>query len=224
MIKLKNILAENMLRFGTKNLNESEKHRLIESGSTEPGDPSQSTVDLSTEFSALNTALKTYNQQFDSIVGVDPGLFLRQSTKVPGDLLFTSNQIQRLMSGNGYVLKYNIPTKKLSRYTPEYTYKTDNGGIGKAEAHVYNFSKLDANNIGVSRSVGIWRHPIIGGVNFKKEKQTEKVKAAAITVGQAIFDFLNAFTTKNVPSNYVPIKMQNFADGTSEFILGTPEQ
>lgn len=30
MIKLKNILAENMLRFGVKNLSESDKHRLME--------------------------------------------------------------------------------------------------------------------------------------------------------------------------------------------------
>lgn len=189
---------------------------------TTPGDPSQSTVDLSTEYSALKSALDTYNSAFEGITGVNPGLFLRESTKNPGELLITSNQAQRSHGGNGFVLKYKIPTKQLIRYTPEYTYKGKDGGTYKAESNVYNM-KLDATDIGANRSSGIWRHPITGGVDFKKEKETEKVRSIALTVGQAIVDFFNAFTTKNVPSNYVLTRQQGFDDGSSEFILGPPE-
>ena len=57
MIRLKNILAENMLRFGSKNLSESDKRRL-QSLLTEATETLDSSV-IKTGAQALNTLIKT---------------------------------------------------------------------------------------------------------------------------------------------------------------------
>jgi len=212
MIKLKNILAENMLRFGTKNLNESEKHRLIESGSTEPGDPSQSTVDLSTDYATLKSALTTYNSTVKSVMGVDPGLFLRSANEKPSQLLITSGQRQDdggQPGGDNFVLKYDIPSGVLKRR------------VATKPVSFYTVP-LDGNNIGTGKGYGIWFYGLNNDLIEKKgEKKKEQVKSAANVAGAAIAAFFSKVQT-SVPKNYVVNQSRAYADGSAEYIFGPP--
>lgn len=187
---MKNILAENMLRFGSKNLTESERKNLQRLVEADPGDPSQAAIDLSTEYSTLYTALTTYNSTFKSITGVDPGLFLRASNKAPSQLLITSNKRQNdsgQSAGDNFVLKYDIPTGVLKRR------------VGTEPPSFYTM-QLDGNSIGTSKG-GIWYYAVPENIK-SKEKKVEQLKAAANTAGAAIAEFFKAVQTK-VPKNYV---------------------
>ena len=73
--QMKNILAENMLRFGPRNLSESEKRnlqKLVEQ--TEPGDPSQATVDLTSDITSLKTACMAFNNDIKNKLKIDTEL------------------------------------------------------------------------------------------------------------------------------------------------------
>ena len=72
---MKNILAENMLRFGPRNLSESEKRNLQRLVEADPGDPSQSTVNLTADITALKTACAAFNTATTKIYGTNPELF-----------------------------------------------------------------------------------------------------------------------------------------------------
>lgn len=61
MIKMKNILAENMLRFGPRNLSESERKNLQKLSEAEPGDPSQAVIDLQPLVDKLKNHLIQFN-------------------------------------------------------------------------------------------------------------------------------------------------------------------
>jgi len=72
MIKLKNILAENMLRFGTKNLSETMKRALLEFDPNypsekivRPGDPSQKSVTITTELTAVDSAIESFVAEYN---------------------------------------------------------------------------------------------------------------------------------------------------------------
>jgi hypothetical protein len=76
MIKLKNILAENMFRFGTKNLSESDKRRLREMHykalnlmeqevEKYPEDPSQQSIAITTEFTAVQAAAESFAAEYN---------------------------------------------------------------------------------------------------------------------------------------------------------------
>ena len=179
-------------------------------GTTTPGDPSQSTVDLSTDYATLKSALATYNNTFNSVMGVDPGLFLRSSNKVPSQLLITSNTRQDdggQPGGDNFVLRYDIPTGVLKRR------------VGTKPVSFYTVP-LDGNNIGTGKGYGIW----FFGLNtdlMKKEKKVEQVKAAANIAGAAIATFFSKVQT-SVPKNYVVTNDRAFADGSAEYIFGPP--
>jgi hypothetical protein len=188
---MKNILAENMLRFGSKNLTESEKINLQRLVETDPGDPSQAAVDLSTEYGTLRSALATYNSTFKGITGVDPGLFLRSSNAKPSQLLITSAKRQDdsgQSAGDNFVLRYDIPTAVLKRR------------VGTQPPSFYTL-QLDGNSIGTSKGGGIWHYAVPENIK-SKEKKVEQIKAAANTAGAAIAEFFKAVQTK-VPKNYV---------------------
>ena len=71
---MKNILAENMLRFGPRNLTESEKRNLQRLTEADPGDPSQSTVDLTADMTALKSACTAFNNDLKSKLKIDTEL------------------------------------------------------------------------------------------------------------------------------------------------------
>lgn len=180
-------------------------------GTTTPGDPSQSTVDLSTDYATLKSALATYNNTVNSVMGVDPGLFLRSSNKAPSQLLITSGGRQddsgQGTSGDNFVLRYEIPTGVLKRR------------VGTKPPTFYTL-KLDGNEIGTGANKGIW----FFGLNqdlMKKEKKVEQVKAAANVAGAAIAAFFSKVQT-SVPKNYVVTNDRAFADGSAEYIFGPP--
>jgi hypothetical protein len=204
---MKNILAENLLRFGVKNLKESDKQRLKEA---DPGDPSQSTVDLSADYASLKSALATYNSTIKSITGFDPGLFLRAANKNPTDLLITSATRQTKKNGDGYHLKWqpNNPNKIWVFFPPTEKFSGDELTIN-----------LDGKSIG-SSSYGLWKY---SGVNANNEKQVAKVKQAADTLGNAIVQFFNKVQS-SVPKNYIITKSRAYDDGTAELIFGAAEQ
>lgn len=198
MIKLKNILAENMFRFGTKNLSETMKRSLNE---TDPGDPSQSTVDLSTEYATLKTALETYNSTVNSIMGVNPGLFFMQSEKSPSELLIID--IYRQDDGT-FLLKYDIPSGGLTR---------------RLNSNPPKFFKLQLNGDSIGTSgQGIWYFRLSDEQRNKTNK-VEKVKAAAKIVGDAIAVFFTAVQTK-VPKNYVVTQRSKSNDNTNLLVFG----
>lgn len=176
---------------------------------TTPGDPSQSTVDLSTDYATLKSALVTYNNTVKSIMGVDPGLFLRSSNKAPSQLLITSGgrQDDSGQGGDNFVLKYDIPTGVLKRR------------VGSQPPTFYTL-KLDGNEIGTGTNKGIW----FFGLNtnlMKKEKKVEQVKTAANIAGTAIATFFSKVQS-SVPKNYVVNQSKSYADGTAEYVFGPP--
>ena len=179
-------------------------------GTTTPGDPSQSTVDLSTDYATLKSALATYNNTVNSVMGVDPGLFLRSSNKAPSQLLITSNTRQDNSgqgAGDNWVLRYDIPTATLKRRVQ----------ANPVQIHTL---ALDGNTIGTGPGKGIW----FFGLNqdlMKKEKKVEQVKSAANVVGAAIAAFFSKVQT-SVPKNYVVTNDRAFADGSAEYIFGPP--
>ena len=176
---------------------------------TTPGDPSQSTVDLSTDYATLKTVLATYNSTFQSIMGTDPGLFLRSANNAPSQLLITSNTRQDDSgqgAGENYVLKYDIPTSVLKRR------------VGSSPVKFYTL-QLDGSSIGTGPG-GIWYFGLTQDL-LKKEKKVEQVKAAANVAGAAIATFFSKVQT-SVPKNYVVTRSSSYADGTAEYVFGPP--
>lgn len=191
--------------------NASKRHYLNEQNTTnEPGDPTQSTVDLSTDYTNLRSALMTYNSTVKSIMGVDPGLFLRSSNKLPSQLLITSGGRQddsgQGTSGDNFVLRYDIPTGVLKRR------------VGSNPVKFYTLP-LDGNTIGTGPG-GIWYFGLSEDLK-KKEKKVDQVKAAANVAGAAIASFFSK-VQGSVPKNYVVNKTKSYADGTDEYIFGPP--
>jgi hypothetical protein len=211
MIKLKNILAENMLRFGTKNLNESTKQKLIESGSTEPGDPSQSTVDLSDDFRNANSALQTYADTYNALTKPEKQdkkpitLSLITDPTDPNNLLITGAGRATAGDAKGkeaqnYIFKYNMPTQTLTRrlyVNNQWTTKT---------------IASNPQNIG-SGPDGIWRY---GGAT--SDKNVQAVKNAADKVGNAVITLFYKIRD-TAPKGSVEVSRH-----WDEFKLGTPEQ
>jgi hypothetical protein len=175
---------------------------------TTPGDPSQSTVDLSTDYVTLKTALATYNSTFQDIMGVDPGLFLKASSDAPSQILLTSNTRQSQSgqgsSGNNFVLKYDIPTSVLTRRIATNPVK-------------FNTLTLDGNSIGAGGG-GIWSYGLTADL-MKKDKKVKQVKAAANVVGAALATFFIKVQT-SVPKKYVITKDSTY--GHSELVFNPP--
>ena len=178
---------------------------------TTPGDPSQSTVDLSTDYATLYAALTTYNSTVQSIMGVDPGLFLRSSNKAPSQLLITSGKRQddsgQGMSGDNFVLRYDIPTGVLKRR------------VGTTPPTFYTLT-LDGNEIGTGAGKGIWSYGLNADL-MKNAKKVEQVKAAANIAGAAIAAFFSKVQS-SVPKNYVVNQSRSYADGTAKYVFGPP--
>jgi hypothetical protein len=168
---------------------------------TTPGDPSQSTVDLSTEYATLKTALATYNSTVNSIMEVNPGLFFMQSEKSPSELLISDLSRQ---DDSTFLLKYNIPTGVLTRR------------LNSSPPKFFTL-QLNGDSIGTSGQ-GIWYFRLSDEQRNKANK-VEKVKAAAKIVGDAIGAFFTAVQTK-VPKNYVVTQRSNSTDTTNLLVFG----
>jgi hypothetical protein len=202
---MKNILAENMLRFGTKNLNESTRQTLTEQ--TDSGDPSQATIDLSAEYIAAREALQTYSATLKTLTGKDDSVFITtitQDQEPSATIIITSNKYKMMPTPTpnapAYKFRYDISTGTAKTYR----FFTDpSTNTGRAEAKPAN---LDVD--GIAAGIVFWK--------TKKEKDQATLTAAKKTAAAAILPFFNAIATK-VPKNYVADI--NATNGTSTFSL-----
>ena len=115
---MKNILAENLLRFGVKNLKESDKQKLTEQ---DPGDPAAMTPEMAQQsYSSATKELQTYSANFNRWTknkangGKGINLYLRVPASGANTVeLVDSNSTRN--DADKWILQYNLDTKKLIR-------------------------------------------------------------------------------------------------------------
>jgi hypothetical protein len=206
MIKMKNILAENLLRFGVKNLNESDKKRLIEA---EPGDPSQ-TIDLSAELSEITTALRTYNTAFKEITGVNIILFVDSNN--------VNNITANDLAANKFIVKLsdkgNMHRKTIIGEWGTYL-NEPYPKISESKLFTLDQGAL----MGSDPNIGLWRFGT-KKVKFpenqnKRDQFKQKIKAAATVAGEAIAKYYTALIAKTQGK---PAEVVSTADGTVKII------
>jgi len=115
---MKNILAENLLRFGVKNLKESDKKKLIE---LDPGDPISITPEFAQKaYASVAKEIQTYNEKFNkwtkNKANGGKGLVLFLAVPASGDNTIelrdaNSNRNQP----NRWIMEYDLDNKKLTR-------------------------------------------------------------------------------------------------------------
>lgn len=179
---MKNILAENMLRFGTKNLSESNK-KILQEADNDPGDPSQSTITITNTYNALRQALNTYNAEYKKIVGQDIGLFFSAGANSDSIGIYSNLQGDQ----NKALIQYDTKTGGIIRRRRQ----KDPSGSGGFYWKTKTFSDNDINGAAADGEYGLAIHGVTDA-----QKQLPKLKPAAIAVMTAVSNMFKEITPK----------------------------